>query len=33
MRITGLGWCGTRTAHEEELARFYADVLDLPLVH
>ena len=33
MRITGLGWCGTRTDHEDELARFYEDVLCLPLLH
>jgi catechol 2,3-dioxygenase-like lactoylglutathione lyase family enzyme len=32
MHITGLGWCGTRTAHEQEQARFYEDVLGLPLV-
>jgi catechol 2,3-dioxygenase-like lactoylglutathione lyase family enzyme len=33
MRITGLGWVGTRTPAAPELARFYADVLGLPLVH
>ncbi len=29
MDITGLGWCGTRTEDDEELARFYEHVLGL----
>jgi hypothetical protein len=27
MDITGLGWCGTRTSQDEELANFYEHVL------
>jgi catechol 2,3-dioxygenase-like lactoylglutathione lyase family enzyme len=33
MQITGLGWCGTRTDRDEAMARFYEQVLGLPLVH
>jgi catechol 2,3-dioxygenase-like lactoylglutathione lyase family enzyme len=33
MQITGLGWCGTRTTHSDQLADFYEHVLQLPLVH
>ena len=33
MEITGLGWCGTRTARADELAHFYEHVLGLPLIH
>lgn len=33
MRITGLGWSGTRTERAQQLARFYEDTLGLPLVH
>lgn len=33
MQITGLGWCGTRSAHAEELAAFYQHVLGLVPVH
>lgn len=33
MRITELGWVGTRTSHGEELAAFYANVLRLQLAH
>ncbi|NED94911.1 VOC family protein [Phytoactinopolyspora alkaliphila] len=33
MKVTNLGWLGTRTERAEELAVFYADVLGLPLVH
>ena len=33
MEITGLGWSGTRTDHDDALARFYQDVLGLRLVH
>ncbi len=33
MQVTGLGWVGTRTRDGEELARFYEEVLRLPLVH
>lgn len=33
MRITGLGWLGTRTARAEQLASFYRDVLGLAPVH
>jgi hypothetical protein len=33
MEITGLGWCGTRTENPEALARFYQQVLGLPLGH
>ena len=33
MHITEIGWAGTRTAAAEELAKFYEDVLTLPLVH
>jgi hypothetical protein len=29
MEITGLGWCGTRTAQGAELAAFYENVLGL----
>jgi catechol 2,3-dioxygenase-like lactoylglutathione lyase family enzyme len=33
MKITRLGWTGTRTPHAEQLAAFYADVLGLEQVH
>jgi hypothetical protein len=33
MDVTGLGWCGTRTSRDEELARFYQDVPGLQLTH
>ena len=33
MDITGLGWCGTRTSHDQQLARFYEHVLGLRPVH
>jgi catechol 2,3-dioxygenase-like lactoylglutathione lyase family enzyme len=33
MKITGLGWCGTRTGRCSELAHFYEHVLGLRLVH
>lgn len=33
MKITGLGWLGTRTANCDEMAAFYKDVLGLHLVH
>ncbi len=33
MDVVGLGWCGTRTEHGAELADFYREVLQLPLVH
>jgi len=33
MDVTGLGWCGTRTDHDEELADFYTRVLGLQAVH
>lgn len=33
MRVTGLGWLGTRTRYAIALADFYAQVLGLPLVH
>jgi hypothetical protein len=29
MEVTGLGWCGTRTEHDQQLARFYEHVLGL----
>ena len=29
MDVTGLGWCGTRTEHDQQLARFYEHVLGL----
>ncbi len=29
MDVTGLGWCGTRTEHDEQLADFYEHVLGL----
>jgi hypothetical protein len=32
MRVTGLGWAGTRTAHAAELASFYEKVLRLPMI-
>lgn len=32
MEIIALGWCGTRTERAGELARFYEDVLGLPLL-
>ncbi len=32
MRITGLGWIGTRTDRAVELSSFYESVLGLPLV-
>src|SRR5690242_6621010 len=33
MRITGLGWVGTRTERDVELAAFYEDVLGLRPTH
>jgi catechol 2,3-dioxygenase-like lactoylglutathione lyase family enzyme len=33
MDVTGLGWCGTRTDHDKELADFYEHVLGLRPVH
>jgi catechol 2,3-dioxygenase-like lactoylglutathione lyase family enzyme len=33
MRVTSLGWLGTRTAAAEELAHFYEQVLGLRLMH
>jgi catechol 2,3-dioxygenase-like lactoylglutathione lyase family enzyme len=33
MDVTGLGWCGTRTEHDEQLANFYEHVLGLRPVH
>jgi len=33
MDVTGLGWCGTRTEHDQQLARFYEHVLGLRPVH
>jgi catechol 2,3-dioxygenase-like lactoylglutathione lyase family enzyme len=33
MEITGLGWCGTRTAHGAELAAFFENVLGLQQAH
>jgi len=33
MDVRRLGWVGTRTDRGEELARFYGEVLGLPLVH
>ncbi len=33
MDVTGLGWCGTRTDHDEQLAHFYEHVLGLRPVH
>lgn len=33
MRVTELGWVGTRTDHARELADLYQGVLGLPLVH
>jgi catechol 2,3-dioxygenase-like lactoylglutathione lyase family enzyme len=33
MRITGLGWLGTRTDRDAELAAFYEDVLGLRASH
>jgi catechol 2,3-dioxygenase-like lactoylglutathione lyase family enzyme len=32
MDVIGLGWCGTRTEHDEQLAHFYQHVLGLRLV-
>jgi hypothetical protein len=32
MDVTGLGWCGTRTEHDEQLAHFYEHVLGLTAV-
>jgi hypothetical protein len=29
MDVTGLGWCGTRTEYDEQLANFYEHVLGL----
>lgn len=29
MEVTGLGWCGTRTSHDDELGHFYERVLGL----
>ena len=33
MRITGLGWLGTRTERDAELAAFYEEVLGLRPSH
>ena len=33
MGVTGLGWCGTRTSRDDELADFYEHVLGLRPVH
>jgi catechol 2,3-dioxygenase-like lactoylglutathione lyase family enzyme len=33
MRITRIGWLGTRTERAEQLAGFYERVLRLPIVH
>ena len=33
MDVTGLGWCGTRTSRDDELAHFYEHVLGLRPVH
>lgn len=33
MDVTGLGWCGTRTEHDRQLAAFYEHVLGLRPVH
>lgn len=33
MDVTGLGWCGTRTERDEQLANFYEHVLGLRPVH
>jgi catechol 2,3-dioxygenase-like lactoylglutathione lyase family enzyme len=33
MKVTGLGWVGTRTDRAAELSGFYEGVLGLPLVH
>lgn len=33
MNVTGLGWCGTHTEQDEQLAHFYAHVLGLRPVH
>jgi hypothetical protein len=33
MDVTGLGWCGTRTEHDQQLAHFYEHVLGLRPVH
>jgi catechol 2,3-dioxygenase-like lactoylglutathione lyase family enzyme len=33
MDVTGLGWCGTRTDHDQQLARFYEHVLGLRPVY
>lgn len=33
MDVTGLGWCGTRTEHDEQLAYFYEHVLGLRPAH
>jgi catechol 2,3-dioxygenase-like lactoylglutathione lyase family enzyme len=33
MKVTGLGWAGTRTNRAAELSGFYENVLGLPVVH
>jgi hypothetical protein len=33
MDVTGLGWSGTRTEHDQQLAHFYEHVLGLRPVH
>jgi hypothetical protein len=33
MDVTGLGWCGTRTEHNEQLAYFYEHVLGMRPAH
>ena len=33
MDVTGLGWCGTRAEHDEQLAHFYEHVLGLRSEH
>jgi catechol 2,3-dioxygenase-like lactoylglutathione lyase family enzyme len=33
VNVTGLGWAGVRSGRAEPLARFFADVLGLRLIH
>jgi catechol 2,3-dioxygenase-like lactoylglutathione lyase family enzyme len=33
VQVTGLGWVGTRTAHDAELGAFYEEVLGLRPTH
>jgi catechol 2,3-dioxygenase-like lactoylglutathione lyase family enzyme len=33
MKVTGLGWVGTRTKRAAELSAFYEGVLGLPVVY